>query len=78
MSAAEIAPLQRTCRYGHGNLNAIPGAWLLNPAKMPGQAPQGLLQSFHEYVQFAVLLHSCPVCGYIEMADFPAPDQRTT
>lgn len=68
-----IGSTPRTCRYGHGPMSAVPGAWLFSQAQSPAQAPPGLLGALQQNLQFAVRLHTCPVCGYVEMSDFPAP-----
>lgn len=68
-----LQQVSRACRYGHGPLQAVPGAWLLAPAKGQAQAP-GLLSSLQPYLNYAVQLHTCKTCGYMEMSDFPAPE----
>jgi hypothetical protein len=63
--------VQRTCRYGHGDLVRSDGLWsleevqtrdmMVNGLPSKGVVPTGRM--------FAAQLWTCRTCGYAEMAD---------
>lgn len=71
MTDIKITP---TCKYGHGPLDREQGAWsfLSAPSSVHDDHPLGFKQG---ELAYAVSLHVCRVCGYMEMFDYPEVQQ---
>lgn len=68
----KLAPLERTCRYGHGAMELQEGAFGLSGVTPLGS---GLAGTPDQRIRrpdgsvFTVVVWRCATCGYIELID---------
>lgn len=58
--------VERTCRYGHGQLDSIDGIWSLEGLRPQKSAVGGLASNGQV---FTVRVFRCETCGYVELYD---------
>lgn len=67
--------VKRTCRYGHGLLELLAGAWAISGLRprnaieaVVGKHAEGRTRALDGRV-FALKVWRCPECGYVELFD---------